>query len=142
LERLAESYGFACDGIRQNLAIAVGQLRDYQARLGKPFTQECYLSELTSLRDQLNAALSGAWPKDAKDGGPSSSDPAGRIKAIRTESSFEGTPERVRQNQSSAEELIAGRIRRRTWKALAGGDWLTEPRWCLGRAGVPSAWVR
>ena len=45
---------------RQDLAIAEGQLRDYQARLGKPFPHDAYLSELTSLRDQLKAGLSEA----------------------------------------------------------------------------------
>ena len=42
LERMADGYGFACLGIRQDLAIAEGQLRDYQARLGKSFTHEDY----------------------------------------------------------------------------------------------------
>jgi len=124
LERLAEGFGFACDGIRQNLAIAEGQLRDYQARLGKPFIQEGYQSELTSLRDQLKAALSGVGPKDSKEGGPSTSDLAGRIKAIRAAHSVEGTPVRVRQSHSSAEEPITTRIRRRAQppESMTGGE--------------------
>ena len=60
LERLADGYGSECDRVRQDLAIAESQLRDYQARLGKPFLHDAYLSELTSLRDQLKAGLSGA----------------------------------------------------------------------------------
>ena len=48
---------------RQELAIAEGQLRDYQARLGRPFAHEAYLSELTDLRDRLKAGLSQATPR-------------------------------------------------------------------------------
>ena len=59
-ERLAGGYGSECDRIRQDLAIAESQLRDYQARLGKPFLHDGYLSELTGLRDQLKAGLSAS----------------------------------------------------------------------------------
>ncbi len=62
LERLANGYGSECDRVRQDLAIAESQLRDYQARLGKPFLHDAYLSELTALRDQLKAGLSGDGP--------------------------------------------------------------------------------
>ena len=58
LERLADGYGSECDRVRQDLAIAESQLRDYQARLGKPFPHDAYLAELTTLRDQLKAGLS------------------------------------------------------------------------------------
>ncbi len=40
LDRLAGGYGSDCDRIRQDLAIAESQLRDYQARLGKPLVHE------------------------------------------------------------------------------------------------------
>ena len=49
LERLANAYGSECVRVRQDLAIAESQLRDYQARLGKPFLHDAYLSELTEL---------------------------------------------------------------------------------------------
>ena len=55
LDRLATGYGSDCDRVRQDLSIAEAQLRDYKSRLGKPFTLEAYLTELTSLRDQLKA---------------------------------------------------------------------------------------
>src|SRR3984893_8921024 len=55
LERLANAYCSECARAKQDLAIAESQLRDYQARLGKPFLHDAYLSELTSLRDQLKA---------------------------------------------------------------------------------------
>lgn len=36
LERLAGAYGSECNRVQQDLSIAESQLRDYQARLGKP----------------------------------------------------------------------------------------------------------
>jgi hypothetical protein len=39
LERLAGGYTTACDATRQDLAIAEGHLRDYEARLGTPFSR-------------------------------------------------------------------------------------------------------
>ena len=58
LERLAGGYGSECDRVRQDLSIAESQLHDYQARLGNPFLHDAYLSELTTLRDQLKVGLS------------------------------------------------------------------------------------
>jgi hypothetical protein len=55
LERLADGYGSDCDRVRQDLGIAESQLRDYQARIGRPFAHDAYLSELTALRDLLEA---------------------------------------------------------------------------------------
>jgi len=72
LERLANGYAAECSRVRQDLAIAESQLRDYQARLGKPFAHEEYLSELTSLRDRLKAGLSAtAQGDDAREAFPS-----------------------------------------------------------------------
>jgi hypothetical protein len=113
LERLANSYGSDCDRIRQDLAIAEAQLRDYHARLGKPFMLETYLLELTALRDQLKAGLSSTVHEPGKDDGPSVSEVAERIKALKTANSIEATPQRVRQKHSTAEEPVTARIRRR-----------------------------
>ena len=114
LERLAGGYGPECDRIRQDLAIAESQLRDYQARLGAPFVHDGYLSELTTLRDQLKAGLSGKTPEPGSEPPPSVSELAARIKALKAAHNIEATPQRVRQKQSSAEEPITARIRRRT----------------------------
>ena len=59
LERLAGGYGSECSRVQEDLGIAESQLRDYQARLGAPFPHDAYLAELTGLRDQLKAGLSG-----------------------------------------------------------------------------------
>ncbi len=114
LERLANTYGLDCDRVRQDLAIAESQLRDYQARLRNPFTLDAYLSELTALRDQLKAGLSGHSQENGKEKSPSVSELADRIKALKAASSTEAMPQRVRQKLSTAEEPITARIRRRT----------------------------
>jgi hypothetical protein len=121
LERLAGGYGSECDRIRQDLAIAESQLRDYQARLGKPFLHERYLSELTGLRDQLKGGLSATAHESGEGEGPSVSELAQQIKALKAAHSIEATPQRVRQKHSSAEEPVTARIRRRT-EALPASD--------------------
>ena len=83
LERVAGGYESECVRPRQDLAIAESQLRDYDSRLGKPFVHEGYLSELTGLRDQLKVGLSGATREPGKEEGPSVSEIAERIKALK-----------------------------------------------------------
>jgi hypothetical protein len=121
LERLASGYGAESVRVRQDLSIAEAQLRDYQARLGKPFLHEAYLSEMTSLRDQLKAGLSGSAHESGNEAGPSVSELAEKINALRAATSIEATPQRVWQKQSTAEEPVTARIRRRT-EALAALD--------------------
>jgi hypothetical protein len=113
LERLTSGYGSECVRVRQELAIAESQLRDYQARLGKPFAHEAYLSELTALRDQLKAALSGGNSGSDDDEGPSAFGLADKIKALKAVNTIEATPQRVREKHSTAEEPVSARIRRR-----------------------------
>jgi hypothetical protein len=112
LERLASGYSSDGDRARKDLAIAEGQLRDYQARLGNPFTLETYLSELTALRYQLKVGLSSAGHEPAKAECPSVSELAERIKALKVAHSVETTPQRARPKQSTAEEPVTARIRR------------------------------
>ncbi len=114
LERMANAYSSECNRIQQDLSIAESQLRDYQARLGKPFLHDAYLSELTNLRDQLKAGLSGTSHQPAKEDGPSVSELAERIKSLKAAHSIDATPQRARQKRSSAEEPVTARIRRRT----------------------------
>lgn len=112
LERLANGYGSEIVRVRQDLSITESQLRDYQARLGKPFTHEGYLSELTELRDQLKVKLS-AGHESGEDHGPTTSELAERIKALKSANTIEATPQRVERKQVAAEEPITARIRRR-----------------------------
>jgi len=108
-----------CDRVQRDLGIAEAQLRDYHARLGKPFPHDAYLSELTALRDQLKAGLSGAAHEAGKEEGPSVSEVAERIKSLKAANTIEATPQRNRQKQSTAEEPITARIRRRTERMSA-----------------------
>ena len=113
LERLASGYGSESVRVRQDLSIAEAQLRDYQARLGKPFTHETYLAEMTSLLDQLKACLSASAHETDSVAGPSVSELAEKIMAIKAANTIEATPQRVRQKHAAAEEPITARIRRR-----------------------------
>jgi hypothetical protein len=125
LERLAGGYGSECNRVERDLQIAESQLRDYEARLGKPFPQDAYLAELTTLRDQLKAGLSGAAQEPGKQEGPSVSEVSEQIKAIKAANTIEATPQRIGQRQSSAEEPITARIRRRT-ELLSASDPIAE----------------
>jgi hypothetical protein len=119
VERLASAYGSDCDRIQQDLAIAEAQLRDHQARLGKPFRHDAYLSELTQLRDALKAGLSGVAAEPGTEPRKSVSDLADRIKKLRVANIAEGTSDRIGKRGSSAEEPVTTRIRRRTEKTPA-----------------------
>jgi N12 class adenine-specific DNA methylase len=113
LERMASGYAAECDHVKQELALAESQLRDYQARVGAPFLHDAYLAELTTLRDQLKAGLSGRTPEPGSDSTPSVPELADRIKALQAAHNIDPTPQRVRQKQTSAEEPVTTRIRRR-----------------------------
>jgi N12 class adenine-specific DNA methylase len=113
LERLAGGYGSECVRLRQDLAIAESQLRDYRERLGKPFPHENYLSELTGLRDQLKAGLSATAHESSDDKGPGVSELADQIKTLKAANTIEAAPQRARQKQAAAEEPVTARIRRR-----------------------------
>jgi N12 class adenine-specific DNA methylase len=113
-ERLASGYDSDCDRVRQDLAIAESQLRDYQARLGKPFPHDAYLSELTTLRDQLKAGLSGTNPHPGTELQLSVPELAGRIMALKAAHTIEATTHREGKRHCSAEEPVTTRIRRQT----------------------------
>ena len=113
VERLVEGYGPEADRIRQDLAIAESQLRDYQARLGAPFHHDGYHSELTVLRDQLKAGLSGKTPATDSEAPLSLSELASRFKALKGTHTVDATPQRTERRHSEAEEPVTARIRRR-----------------------------
>jgi Helicase conserved C-terminal domain len=113
LDRLVGAYGSECARAKQDLSIAESQLRDYQARLGKPFLHDAYLTELTALRDQLKAGLSTTAHQPDNEEGPSAAELAEKIKALKAANTIEATPQRARQKQSTAEEPVTARIRRK-----------------------------
>jgi N12 class adenine-specific DNA methylase len=115
LERLAGGYGPEVSRVRQDLAVAEAQLRDYRGRLGVPFAHDSYLTTLTALRDVLRAGLSGAAPEQGGEPLPGVSELADRIKALKATHTIEPTPERPgSKRRTSAEEPVTTRIRRRT----------------------------
>jgi hypothetical protein len=123
LERLANGYGSECVRVRQDLAIAESQLRDYCERLDKPFLHERYLSDLTDLRDGLKRSLSATTQQTDDGKEPRSSKLAAKIKALIASHSVEtATPQRDRPKQSTAEEPITARIRRRQEANSVAGE--------------------
>jgi hypothetical protein len=81
LDRLSGGYDKQAQTARQDLAIAEGQLRDYDSRLGAPFAHEAYLAELTSARDRLKASLAGSTPEPGAKLLPPAHEIADQIKA-------------------------------------------------------------
>jgi hypothetical protein len=121
LDRLAGSYDTQCSAVQRDVEIARGQLRDYESRLGSPFTHNTYLADLTALRDRLKAGLSGAASEPDGEGSPSISDLAEKIKALKAGHAVEAAPERTSKRQVSMEEPITSRIRRRTGATVVTG---------------------
>ena len=103
VERLVGTFDLERDRATRDLAIAQGQLRDFEARLGARFAHERYLDELTSLRHQLELGLSGTEPVDGI---------VARIMALRAAHSVEATPQRA-VRAATAEEPVTARIRSR-----------------------------
>jgi hypothetical protein len=134
LDRLAGGYSSERVGTRQELMIAESQLHDYKARLGNPFPHEAYLSELTNLRDQLKAGLS-ATPHQADESGPTASELADRIKALKAANTIDAAPQRVERKHAAAEEPVTARIRRRQ-EAMPTSDQTAQPDERLAEAAT------
>jgi N12 class adenine-specific DNA methylase/tRNA G46 methylase TrmB len=138
LERLAGGYASECARVREDLSIAEAQLRDYQARIGKPFPHAAYLDQLAALRDQLKAGLSGTAPQE---GEPTVAELAERIKALKAAYTIEATPQRTANRRTGAEEPVTARIRRRT-EAIPASDPAMEPDTALPAARPEEAPAR
>ena len=82
LERLAGSYAQDVTATSERLVLAEGQLRDYEARRGKPFPDDTYLTELERVRDALRDALSGRQQTKQDEQQISASDVAEQIKQL------------------------------------------------------------
>jgi hypothetical protein len=114
VERLLSTAASERDKATRDLAIAQGQLRDYDTRLGAAFAHTAYLEELTGLRHQLEAALSH----------PAQEEPEGslltvgalveRLKALQAAHTLDAVPPRsAPRNTATVEEAITTRIRQR-----------------------------
>ncbi len=136
LDRLAGTYEDRCAATRQDLDIAQGQLRDYEARLGVPFPHDAYLGELTALRDRLKAGLSDTAPEPGAIPPPPVHELAGRINALKAAHAIEATPQRAgTRRAATAEEPVSARIRRRAAAdAVPQSEAGTEPGRPVSRA--------
>ena len=100
LNRIVATYDERLEANTKELDLARSQLRDYEARLGRPFTHSAYLDELTGLRDRLKTALS-VTPAESE---PTAAELADRIKTLKASHAIEAAPARVRE-QPRAESV-------------------------------------
>jgi hypothetical protein len=68
---------------------------------------------LTSLRDQLKAGLSATAHDASNENGPTVSELAERVKALKAANTIETSSHRIQSKQATAEEPITARIRKR-----------------------------
>ncbi|MGE3781101.1 MAG: helicase-related protein, partial [Pirellulaceae bacterium] len=113
VERLGGGYGRDCADLREDFSIAEAQLRDYQQRLAQPFEQEEFFTQLSSLRDQLKAALSSHAPESEQCSTPTTSELAERVKAALSERKEESVPSRSSSQGATAAESITRRIQQK-----------------------------
>ena len=119
LNRLIDNYDVKLDSTRRELAVAEGQLKDFEGRIGRPFEHEAYKSELTDLRDKLKLGLSDRASEEGKE---AVAEVAERIKALRAANAVEGTPERTGMRKAArAERPVTSRIRERMAVETAEG---------------------
>jgi hypothetical protein len=90
LSRLVASYAERCEETRRDLDLTRTRLRDYEARLGRPFPHAGYFEELSGLRDQLRAALAG----QPVEGEPTAADLADWIKILKSAHAIEAVAAR------------------------------------------------
>jgi N12 class adenine-specific DNA methylase len=109
VDRLIGSDDAERERTRRDLALAQGQLRDYQARIGRGFAQGAYLEELTALRCQLESALS----ERLTEGLPPTEALVQRFTALRQAHTVDAAPERTSERRAaSLEEAVTTRILR------------------------------
>jgi hypothetical protein len=71
-------------------------------------SHDAYLSELTGLRDQLKASLSATGHDASMENGPTASELAESVKALKAANTVETAPKRVQRTQAAAEEPVTG----------------------------------
>jgi N12 class adenine-specific DNA methylase len=119
LERLANSYDYECRSHRAEIGVKQGQLKDYEARLGKPFAHSEFMARLADLRDQLKEGLSEKAQQEPKPEGPTVAELAEKIKTLREANTVESAPERAIRKAARAERPVTARIRSKLGEQLA-----------------------
>jgi hypothetical protein len=113
LNRLVEGYAAERERAERDVAVAEGQLRDYEARLGTPFAHDAYRTKLTDLRDRLRLGLSGETA-EVEPAGSSVSELARAIQELRASNAVEAAPSRESNRAvAAAETPVTARIRHR-----------------------------
>ncbi len=128
VERIASGYESRIADDRDDLALARGQLGDYEARVGRPFPHDAYIDRLSELRHLLRAVLSGKAPDGVADVLPTAPELADRIRALRAANALAAAPEpRVawRASGAAAERPVTARIRERQ-EATSGDTFAAE----------------
>jgi hypothetical protein len=114
IERLIGSATMERDTATRDLAIAQGQRRDYESRLGAGFAHAGYLEALTALRTQLEAALSSTAQEAAEASLPPVGELVERLKALQAAHTLDAAPERsAPRPTATVAEAITTRIRQR-----------------------------
>ncbi|RUL84040.1 hypothetical protein TsocGM_21110 [Tautonia sociabilis] len=111
LDRLVATYELRREDLGRELAVAEGQLRDYEARLGARFTHEAYMTELSGLRDELRVALAVTTGDQNGSTAASSAELARRIRELRATHAVEAAPVRREGSRvAAAERPVTTRI--------------------------------
>jgi hypothetical protein len=115
VERLASNTGSHCDSARKDLSLSENQLRDYEARLGKPFPYSAYQADLMELRDRLKLALSSTSQEAGTETAPNPQDLADCIRALKDSHTLDSPPQapRLATRNPTAERPVTARIRER-----------------------------
>jgi len=114
VERIVQHYDTERDKTRQDLAIAQGQQRDFQARLGAEFAHEGYRCHLKELRDLFEKALAVTEKTPEHETLPPVGELVDRIKALKEANTIESAPERSASRRAATiEESVTTRIRHR-----------------------------
>jgi hypothetical protein len=118
LERLASGYEGLVERLSEDLAIARGQLRDYEDRSGRPFGHEGYRGELERLRDGLKVALSAVPGGPETPGMADAATLAAAIRSLKEGEAIEAPSVRaVSRGVSTAEVPVTTRIRE-GWRSV------------------------
>lgn len=123
VERLVDGQEAERGRVEAERDVKLGQLRDFEARMGKAFEHAAYMDELEGLRDQLRAGLSEKPPE----GGMPVAEIAEKIKALREANTVEAAPERTVRKAARAERPVTARIRERMVEQPAVAGIVQEP---------------
>ncbi len=122
IERLLGSFDVEITHIEQDMSIAESQLHDYEARLGKSFAHEAYVSKLTQLRNALKERLTGRTDPTTPTEGPTIAELVTSIKSLTASHTVDTSQPRNERRHTTAEEPVTARIRRKQEAGAISSD--------------------